>query len=529
MYSRIRKPFPKASSSESSSKNQFAPRSFKVPTPEEVTPQQEQTPDLQTQSNNTEQLDHGLLNPSVFRYIPPAPIPRLQMKLTIGQPGDKYEQQADKVAADVVQQINVLQRQELVEEDKLQRSPMIQRLSGEAGMAATPELEASIQQAQGSGQPLAKSLRESMERAFGANFNGVKVHTDSQSDQLNQSIQAKAFTTGQDIFFRQGEYNPGSRGGQELIAHELTHVVQQTGKAQTVQRTMPKEFEIKPQATPQSTSLLDAPIPEEIAQNLDQPLQPDDASVLKYQELLTLGKSYKDEELLHDLEDAKLFGYEKEKDFQSKAGPHGKAVGGVVKHVQDNEREQYELTSKQEGDNTDTVFYWRGQAVDTTEMHELVLSGAGGRAIFVMTADGKIYLADPTDEIEKGEALSWRNPLFFDKFHHSSFLRGAPVAAAGELVFAEGILKQVTNQSGHYKPGIIHTMQVLQEFKERGVNLKNVELELLLVIEGQKSLVTFNADQALECGIQNEQDVIKAVEEGKLDVLGEKEIKQEHT
>jgi Domain of unknown function (DUF4157) len=52
---------------------------------------------------------------------------------------------------------------------------------------------------------------------------------------MNQSIQAKAFTTGKDIFFRQGEYNPGNRGGQELIAHELTHVVQQRGES-TVQR-----------------------------------------------------------------------------------------------------------------------------------------------------------------------------------------------------------------------------------------------------------------------------------------------------
>jgi hypothetical protein len=66
-----------------------------------------------------------------------------------------------------------------------------------------------------------------MGKAMGADFSGVRVHTDSQSDELNQSIQAKAFTTGQDVFFRRGAYDPGSRGGQELIAHELTHVVQQ--------------------------------------------------------------------------------------------------------------------------------------------------------------------------------------------------------------------------------------------------------------------------------------------------------------
>jgi hypothetical protein len=68
-----------------------------------------------------------------------------------------------------------------------------------------------------------------MGQAMGADFSGVKVHTDTQSDQLNQSIQAKAFTTGQDVFFRQGEYQPESRSGQELIAHELTHVMQQQG------------------------------------------------------------------------------------------------------------------------------------------------------------------------------------------------------------------------------------------------------------------------------------------------------------
>ncbi len=122
-----------------------------------------------------------------------------------------------------------IQRQESPEEDKeeLKMKPLVQRSSPAGGMAATPDLEASIQQARGSGQPLADSVREPMEQAFGTDFSGVKVHTDTQSDQLNQSIQAKAFTTGKDIFFRQGEYDPGSRGGQELIAHELTHVVQQ--------------------------------------------------------------------------------------------------------------------------------------------------------------------------------------------------------------------------------------------------------------------------------------------------------------
>ncbi|BAY50002.1 hypothetical protein SAMD00079811_76310 (plasmid) [Scytonema sp. HK-05] len=178
---------------------------------------------------------------------------QIQTKLTIGEPGDKYEQEADRVAAQVVHQINApmssqpeqsqsIQREAMPSEDELQMKAVTQLQRSQAGMTATPDLETSIQQAKGSGQSLADNIRQPMEQAFGADFSGVKVHTDAQSHQLNQSIQAKAFTTGQDVFFRQGEYNPGSRGGQELIAHELTHVVQQSGGA--VQRESKKQARI---------------------------------------------------------------------------------------------------------------------------------------------------------------------------------------------------------------------------------------------------------------------------------------------
>ncbi|MCC5635369.1 DUF4157 domain-containing protein [Nostoc sp. CHAB 5844] len=212
--------------------NQFAPRRFAI---QSQTEEPEQTPDLQAQSHTTETSSNNLANISIFPpgYEPPPP-PRVQMKLTIGQPGDKYEQEADKLAADVVQQINApqtppVQPQPQQPEEALRKKPLIQPLSDANETSATPDLEASIQRMQGSGQPLAQTIKAPMEQAFGADFSGVKIHTDAQSDQMNQSIQAKAFTTGQDIFFRQGTYDPGSRGGQELLAHELTHVVQQTG------------------------------------------------------------------------------------------------------------------------------------------------------------------------------------------------------------------------------------------------------------------------------------------------------------
>jgi hypothetical protein len=85
-----------------------------------------------------------------------------------------------------------------------------------------------INQARGGGHSLDRTVQEQMGGTMGHDFSGVRVHTSSESDALNRQLSAKAFTTGQDVFFRQGTYNPNSSSGQELIAHELTHVVQQS-------------------------------------------------------------------------------------------------------------------------------------------------------------------------------------------------------------------------------------------------------------------------------------------------------------
>jgi len=103
------------------------------------------------------------------------------------------------------------------------------------------DLESEINRARGGGQPLDKGLQAKMGEAMGADFSGVRVHTDGRADGLNRAVGARAFTTGQDLFFKRGEYQPGSRGGQELIAHELTHVVQQESDSniKKIQRVAP--------------------------------------------------------------------------------------------------------------------------------------------------------------------------------------------------------------------------------------------------------------------------------------------------
>jgi hypothetical protein len=153
-----------------------------------------------------------------------------------GQSVQRQEVEEEEIQAKP--EITSLQRQELPEEEELQAKFTLQRQEAIGGGEASTDLDTAINSARGGGQPLDAGLQQSMGQAMGADFSGVKVHTDSQSDQLNQSIQAKAFTTGQDVFFRQGAYQPGSRGGQELIAHELTHVVQQNGS--TIQRNFIK-------------------------------------------------------------------------------------------------------------------------------------------------------------------------------------------------------------------------------------------------------------------------------------------------
>ena len=104
--------------------------------------------------------------------------------------------------------------------------------------AIQPQLETDIKRSQGTGSTLPKSVQTSMESGFNHDFSAVKIHHNSESDRLSRSLDAEAFTVGQDVYFRQGNYNPQSRSGKELLAHELSHVVQQSpsNSAKIVQR-----------------------------------------------------------------------------------------------------------------------------------------------------------------------------------------------------------------------------------------------------------------------------------------------------
>lgn len=227
----------------------------KTPTPHLIPPTQSESSEKTSIQPRNDRDENG--NPAWWSRLNWNPQPAgVQAKLTVGEPNDQYEQEADQVASKVVNQISAPQpspvQREEKPEDEIQTKPLaasitplvqreekaeeelqtmpVQRVAEVGETDASPDVESSIEQARGGGQPLDQTIRAPMEQAMGADFSGVKIHTDAQADQLNRSLLSKAFTTKQDVFFRQGEYNPGSRGGQELLAHELTHVVQQNGR-----------------------------------------------------------------------------------------------------------------------------------------------------------------------------------------------------------------------------------------------------------------------------------------------------------
>jgi hypothetical protein len=147
----------------------------------------------------------------------------VQAKLTISSAGDPFEQEADQVSQSVMRMADPGVQRKHAPRHIIQTK----QVPGRAA-AVSPEVESRIQSL-GSGQPLPQADRAFFEPRFGYDFSAVRVHTGAVADHLNRTLNARAFTTGAAIVFRQGEYAPDSHSGRELMAHELTHVLQQGG------------------------------------------------------------------------------------------------------------------------------------------------------------------------------------------------------------------------------------------------------------------------------------------------------------
>ncbi|HVB23348.1 MAG TPA: DUF4157 domain-containing protein [Ktedonobacteraceae bacterium] len=156
--------------------------------------------------------------------------PMLQAKLTVNQPGDVYEQEADRVATQVMRMTDsgpAVSNDENGTKTSFMRkqSNEPQADTGTAIANVPPEVHSVL--SSGSGRPLDTTTRAFMEPRFGHDFSRVRVHTNSDAADAARAIQARAYTVGRNIVFAPGEYSPESGRGRTLLAHELTHVVQQ--------------------------------------------------------------------------------------------------------------------------------------------------------------------------------------------------------------------------------------------------------------------------------------------------------------
>jgi hypothetical protein len=171
-----------------------------------------------------------------------------QTKLKVNQSGDVYEQEADQVAEQVMRTTNP-ETSASDDEDEAKTALMRKQGAASGPNAATesPDVPPIVHTVlnSGGGQPLDTTTRNFMEPRFGHDFSQVRVHTDEQAAESVRAVNALAYTVGRDVVFGEGQYAPGTSGGHRLLAHELTHVVQQSQSSQSLLLRAPSKKKIK--------------------------------------------------------------------------------------------------------------------------------------------------------------------------------------------------------------------------------------------------------------------------------------------
>jgi hypothetical protein len=203
---------------------------------------------MKTGSEKSSTTTPSTLHSSSQPFFGKAVEPQVQTKMTVNTPGDKFEQEADKKADQVMrmpQAEDKLQKAEpkeekiqKKEEDKLQKAEpkedkiqkkeekKVQR-RGDGTPSVGTGTQSAIQNKTTGGEPLSSDTKSFMEPRFGADFSNVRIHNDQESASLNNDLNARAFTYQNHIFFSDNQYQPGTSDGKQLLAHELTHTVQQ--------------------------------------------------------------------------------------------------------------------------------------------------------------------------------------------------------------------------------------------------------------------------------------------------------------
>ncbi|MEP6930656.1 MAG: DUF4157 domain-containing protein [Flavobacterium sp.] len=228
----------------------------------------------------------NLSTPSAFNSRKGEDFFGVQAKLNIGKSNDKYEVEADKTADKIVSNTpekttesfftsSTVQKSQATDvskkennENEIQEKPLAESITpvlqlqpiqkcdcedenvqkkdedeGQTDASVNSNFESQLNSSKSGGTALSKDTKTEMESGFGADFSNVRIHNDSNAVQMSREIGAQAFATGNDIYFNEGKYDPNSQSGKHLLAHELTHTVQQ-GKSKTIQKATDPNFAI---------------------------------------------------------------------------------------------------------------------------------------------------------------------------------------------------------------------------------------------------------------------------------------------
>jgi uncharacterized protein DUF4157 len=176
--------------------------------------------------------------------------------LTISRPGDPHEREADRMADAVMQHTPIsqgsasdtglLQRQTPMEREDDER---LNRKPNGSGHTAAPIPPVVHEVLNSPGESLDGATRNFFERRFGYDFGNVRVHADAAAAESARSLHALAYTVGGDVVFGAGQYAPGTRAGQQLLAHELAHVLQQTASSASAGPSTPGHGDPTPAVT----------------------------------------------------------------------------------------------------------------------------------------------------------------------------------------------------------------------------------------------------------------------------------------
>lgn len=322
------------------------------------------------------------------------------------------------------------------------------------------------------GWPLPRDVQAKMEAALGANFSDVRVHVGPEAS----AIGAIAFTWGSDVHFAPGQYNPHTPHGQFLLGHELAHVVQQRagrvvnpfgGGVAVVQ-----DQALEAEADRLGRMATSRPHIETSSLQAGSNQKSQTVQRITHTLLTERGHSYSNEKgnesadrMLYLKSKAAAFRNATDPDIRKRLKKTIERQGGVLTATGDLDETASTKRVKYAENPNDVeknrvyvdsgLLHWLkdDELVDT---YYMVTAFSGPKfAIYVMDQQGRIYI--------HSHKIGW--------FHHSSFLGGGNVAAAGEIVADDGEVRAISNKSGHYHPGEGHLVQFIHQLRRDGIPL----------------------------------------------------------